>query len=299
MYYCTIHFTLNINTFFMKTNKLTEEFKPKIIELYVDKMYGASKVSDILNIPVNQIRQFLREENLTRSPGTTKLYTCNEAYFHEIDKEHKAYWLGVLYADGNVSKECATHSGHIILSSKDTSWIELFKKGIRYNGKTYQETHNVFKKTISKVKINSDSMFSDLCEIGCIPAKSLIIRIPAIPQNLIRHFIRGYFDGDGTVGIYRNTPKGTTKVLRSGFCSGSREFLEAITCYLPTNMRTVKKASNRNLFQIMFSTNDSIALYEYLYSDSTIWLDRKRKKFEEFLQEKRSETIIEQSSLED
>lgn len=276
----------------MKTNKLTEEFKPKIIELYVDKMYGASKVSDILNIPVDQIRKFLKEENLMRSPGTTKLYTCNESYFHNIDSEHKAYWLGVLYADGNVSKSCESHSGSIIFSSKDTEWVKLFKQDINYTGKVYQETHNVFKKTISKVKITSELMFIDLCELGCIPTKSLIIRIPAIPQNLIPHFIRGYFDGDGSVGVYKNSKESQTKVLRSSFCSGSKEFLEAIICYLPTNMRTVKQILGKNLYFISFSINDSISLYTYLYTDATIWLDRKKQKFEEFLQERRSETII-------
>lgn len=279
----------------MRNNKLTEEFKPKIIELYIDKMYGVTKVADILNIPEKPIREFLRTEGLLREVGRTKLYTCNDNYFHNITTEHQAYWLGVLFADGNVSKKIETQSGLIILSSKDTEWIELFKQDINYTGKIYEETHNVFHKTISKVKISSDPMFSDLINLGCVPAKSLIIRIPAISENLIRHFIRGYFDGDGTVGVYKNSSKENTKTLRSGFCSGSKEFLEAIMCFLPTNNRNVKKQSNRNIYTINLSVNDSISLYKYLYTDSTICLQRKREKFESFIQERCPETIIGQS----
>lgn len=279
----------------MNKNKLTEEFKPRVVELYIDKMYGASKVADILNIPVGQIRRFLKEENLTRSPGTTKLYTCNEHYFKEINTEHQAYWLGVLFADGNVSKNSETQSGYVILSSKDTDWINLFKMDLDYTGKTYTEIHKKFDKSISKIKITSEQMFSDLVRLGCVPCKSLIIRLPNIPEQLMHHFIRGYFDGDGSVGIYKNSSKSDTFVLRSSFCSGSQEFLEGITCFLPTNMRTVKKLPNRNLYQISFSVNDSISLYNYMYKNATIWLNRKHNKFEKFIQERRPETIISQS----
>lgn len=279
----------------MRINKLTNEFKPKIVELYIDKRYGVTKVADILNIPEKPIREFLRTEGLLRKVGTTKLYTCNDSYFHNIITEHQAYWLGVLFADGNVSKEAETHSGHIILSSKDTEWVELFKQDINYTGKIYEEIHKNFQKKISKVKITSEQMFNDLIDLGCVPSKSLIIRIPAISENLIRHFIRGYFDGDGSVGIYKNSSNGNTRTLRSSFCSGSQEFLEAIMCYLPTNNRKVKKIPNKNLYTINLSVNDSISLYKYLYTDSTICLQRKRDKFENFIQERCSETIIGQS----
>lgn len=52
------------------------------------------------------------------------------------------------------------------------------------------------------VHLTSDNMFVDLCKHGCVPNKSLILTFPrTIPDNLIHHFIRGYFDGDGSVFI--------------------------------------------------------------------------------------------------
>lgn len=276
----------------MKKFEITDELKPKIIELYVDKMYGAGRVADILNIPEKPLRKFLTNEGIMRAPGTTKLYRCDDGYFNNISTEHQAYWLGVLFADGNVQKGKDTHSGRIILSSIDTQWIDLFKKDIKYSGNIYEETHKVFQKKISKISLSSEQMYQDLINLGCVPEKSMIIRIPAIPLNLMSHFIRGYFDGDGTVGVYKNSNKWNTYTLRSGFCSGSQEFLEAISLFIPTNNKTVKKTKNRNLYSINLSVNDSISLYQYMYTDATIWLPRKREKFENFLQERCSETII-------
>ena len=142
-------------------------------------------------------------------------------------------------------------------------------------------------------------MYQDLINLGCVPVKSMIIRIPAIPLNLMPHFIRGYFDGDGTVGIYKNSSKWNTHTLRSSFCSGSQEFLEAIFLFIPTNNKTIKKAKDRNLYSINLSVNDSISLYQYMYTNATIWLPRKREKFETFLQERCSETIIGPSKLDE
>ena len=53
-----------------------------------------------------------------RSVGRNYKYKCNDNFFKNIDTEEKAYWLGVLYADGNVSKN-SSGTGQVFLSSKD------------------------------------------------------------------------------------------------------------------------------------------------------------------------------------
>lgn len=45
-------------------------------------------------------------------------------------------------------------------------------------------------------------MFGDLSKHGCVPNKSLILKFPTtLPNELVNDFIRGYFDGDGSVYI--------------------------------------------------------------------------------------------------
>ena len=63
------------------------------------------------------------------------------------------------------------------------------------------EYKNYNNKYIFGAHITSDKMFSDLCKHGCVPNKSLILTFPVITEELIPHFIRGYFDGDGGITI--------------------------------------------------------------------------------------------------
>ena len=276
-------------------NKLTDDLKPLVIDLYVNKQYGASKVAEIINIPVGQIRKFLKEKDLTRKPGTTKRYKCeNESFFDIIDTEHKAYWLGVMFADGNLQKQ-GNQSGRVILSSKDTEWVESFRQDLKYNGPLTEEIHKKYNKKISKLRINNDNLFNSLCNLGCTPRKSLNIKFPNIPEHLIRHFIRGYFDGDGSVGIYNNSTSNPYKTLRSTIVSGSKEFLEEMIKYIPVSKKTINKHKEKILYALCFSVNDSIKLYNYMYKDSTVFLERKKIIFENFIQERRSTTIIEES----
>ena len=80
-------------------------------------------------------------------------------------------------------------------------------------------------------------MFNDLIKQGCVPNKSLILTFPnkhQVPKNLINHFIRGYFDGDGSIsyGIqerYSVRKKQNTKRLNiNAQFIGTKEMLTVI-----------------------------------------------------------------------
>jgi len=73
-----------------------------------------------------------------------------------------------------------------------------------------------------KVSINSKKIVSDLINLGCTNNKSKTITMPKIPDNLIDHFIRGYFDGDGWIIIDKN------KKPAFGIISGSIEMVKSI-----------------------------------------------------------------------
>lgn len=214
-------------------------------------------------------------------------YTCNDSFFESINTEDKAYWLGVLFADGNTSlNNCGT--GVVRLSSKDKDWVENFLKSVSSTNTVHKEIHKKYNKEIWKAMITSHKMFNDLCNLGCVPNKSLVLKFPKIKNELVPHFIRGYFDGDGTVGIYKYLSKSNSVTLRSGIASGSKEFLEELIKYIPIKNKNIK---HHDLYTVSFSVKDSLSFYDYVYKDATIFLERKKLKFEEFKQ-RRSETII-------
>lgn len=123
-----------------------------------------------------------------------------------------------------------------------------------------------------------------------------MITFPQLQENLISHFIRGYFDGDGFVSISNNsTKKENCLTLKSGFCSGSKTFIEQLVSYLPTKFKTIskRKKPNSSLYDIKLSVKDSYKLYKYMYINATIFLQRKKDKFDNYIKQRRSETIIE------
>jgi len=252
----------------------------KVIAYYMNDKLSANKIAELESIDRKTVYRILKRHDVkvrTISEAAMK-YQCNDSFFSEINTEEKAYWLGVLYADGNVSKK-ASKSGQIFLSSTDKEWVEEFMKTIQSTNKPRSEYHTKFKKIIWKAQITSSSMFDDLCNLGCIPAKSKIIRFPDINPNYYNHFIRGYFDGDGTVGIYKNLRNHDWKILKSGMCSGSKEFLQDVIDILPLKN---KKISYRNVYIIQWSLYDTLCLYDYLYQDSHVCLERKRTVFTDY-----------------
>lgn len=268
---------------------MTQRIINQIKDLYTNKYLSCKAISKILLISEKRIAKLLKEENLIRKPGKNYKYQCNEKFFSNIDTEVKAYWLGVLFADGNISKNnCGT--GQIFLTSKDKDWLETFLKDINSTGVLYKEIHKKYNKPIWKVHITSDKLYTDLCNLGCIPKKSLIIQFPNISLKLIPHFIRGYFDGDGTIGVYHYIKESNCVTLKSSICSGSEKFLEELAKYLPTKMKKLHFYSG--VFQIRFSVKDTISFCNYIYNNSTRFLLRKKKIIDNYLKERRSTTII-------
>ena len=178
----------------------------EVIDCYIKSKWSAMQIAKHYNKNVKTIWAILKRNNVkARSLSEASMkYTCNDFFFSNIDTEEKAYWLGVLYADGNISKN-SSKSGQIFFTSTDKVWVESFLKTINSTNTAKSEMHKKFNKIIWKARITSTQMFNDLNNLGCTPVKSLSIRLPKLPKSLLHHFIRGYFDGDGTVGVYKNT----------------------------------------------------------------------------------------------
>lgn len=258
---------------------LPEDTINKILSLYIDEKKSIKEIANIVHSATTTISKILGDN--IRKPGN-RLYSANSNYFETIDSEHKAYWLGVFFADGNVTKE---HNA-IRLNSVDKEWLDLFISDIEYTGTYHTETHKKYKKEIYCLRINDTKLSNDLCSIGCTPAKTLTIKFPSLQKDLVPHFIRGYFDGDGSVGIYVNDKEKNYYTLRSSFCCGSEKFLSTLVNLLPTNYKELKKRKDSSLWTISFSVKDSLSLYNYLYSEATVYLNRKKCKFEDFIKMK-------------
>lgn len=203
-------------------------------------------------------------------------YTYNVEFFSDINSEEKAYWLGFLYADGYVQSKGKVHTLQIALKNTDTTHLHKLKKVlcpdnilsekiIRRKDKEYKAV---------KLTITNKIIVEQLILLGCVNSKSKIIRFPTLAPELLRHFIRGYFDGDGAIGKYDN------KLVWS-VCSGSEDFIKTLQKTLQSSIVgytevSIKKDKRGEVYCIQKGGNPSVsAILKYLYADSTVWLDRK------------------------
>jgi len=258
------------------------KIEQKVIDYYIIDKLSGQKIASILTINVKTVFAILKRNNIksrTLSESAMK-YICQDDFFNVINTEKKAYWLGVLFADGNITKK-ASKSGQIIFSSKDKEWVELFLLDVGSNNFPNCEYQKLYKKYIWKAQITSAKMYNDLDNLGCTPTKTKTIKLPQINDSLIHHFIRGYFDGDGTVGVYKNLKNNDWKILKSGFCSGSQKFIIDLLKVLPVKNKTIKQVKNCYITQ--HSLRDTLNLFDYMYKNYTVCLKRKREVFVNYL----------------
>ena len=118
--------------------------------------------------------------------------------------------------------------------------------------------------------INSRKMVKDLIKHGCVPNKSNILKPPiGVPNNLIRHFIRGYFDGDGSY------IQGKEK--RISFI-GTDEVLFFILENLPIekDKQFAKRNKEHIVSELRFGKKQEVLdTLKYMYLNSNVYLDRK------------------------
>lgn len=212
-------------------------------------------------------------------------YEVDENFFEVIDTEEKAYWLGFLYADGYVKKRQSNSCIiELSLAEIDYNHVLKFKNSLKSNYAISKKIVKLQNKEFVayRFSIYREKMYMDLVNKGCVENKSLILKFPEYTifsnQDLVKHFIRGYVDGDGSLGIYNG--RGSVSIL------GTEHMLNGILSVLKSQSITTKSIPHRcttqgktNIFELKLNGLCSAKTAEYLYKNSHIYLDRKYKKY--------------------
>lgn len=215
------------------------------------------------------------------APTTKKLIALDERYFQNIDTNDRAYWLGFIAADGCIKEgKCNTYRLSIGLATKDINHLEKLKKDLKSESpitieKSFHKKMQKYYET-AYLRIGRTNLCEDLIRHGVGRSKSKDLTLPNLPDNLMRHYIRGYFDGDGCWYINKeNTLNFNIISSVESFAIELREFIKN-KCALENS---VKLSFNKNAYQFIYSGNIQCKrIYDYLYEDGGPWLDRKYKK---------------------
>lgn len=257
--------------------KLSKEDKIKISNLY-KKGNSIKDISKITGKGFKQINYYLLYKGNLRKK--TPKYKIKNDIFKVIDNEEKAYWLGFLYADGYVSK----NKNHLELTIKDLDHLEKFKKFLKTDVDIKEKITKLNGKVFTnyRLTISSKEICLDLNRLGCCSNKSLTLTSPKnVPDKLSRHFIRGYFDGDGSVGIYKSKKN---KLCYSLSILGTPSILNYIrkqsSTYGGLNRRKISSTKKNKAFVINYGSIKSFTQFKnFIYKDSNIYLQRKYEKF--------------------
>lgn len=215
----------------------------------------------------------------------------NENYFENIDTEEKAYWLGFIAADGSIVKSSKYNSYrlYINLSHIDKNHLEKFKTAIGANDielEEYMSTDgfcNPNGTITSRIVLNSLKLCADLAKYHIHQRKSYDIEMPNINDDLIPHYLRGFFDGDGSY-YYQYDVKNNRYRYSFEVVGVSEVLFKQIQEYLlsvniKTNIYYRKGAKSIRLMS--GSRQEILKLIDLLYSNSNIYLDRKYQKINE------------------
>ena len=252
----------------------TDEQVAYIINKYLNENYTLKQLGKEFNCSYPTIRNLLNKHKI-KSRGNKQGYPRDEFYFNKIDTEEKAYWLGFLYADGCVH----SNNYEISVNITDKEHIEKFKTAIKAFNHNITETQDKrFQnaKTLYQFSIKDKQLHQDLIKWGCIPQKSLLInKIPNIPRDYVSHFLRGYFDGDGSLHYLQSTNN-----YRISFI-GTKDFLNDIQKELQTNVSLQSNIAGKAYVLQIAGRKQVERILNYLYNNSkeNNRLNRKYQKY--------------------
>ena len=226
--------------------------------------------------------------------------------FSKIETELQAYLLGFYAADGNINEKRKTFRIH--LQKQDSELVYLYKDIISPDARTF--TVNEHKTTGRNgkevnahesfgVDITSAKLCNDLVNLCIGYNKSYTdLHIPEIPEDLIRHFIRGYFDGDGCITVWLSQEKGKSDRVRGKFdiCAKSASILNEFIKFFAThdikiNLNYLKRD---DMYRMSTSSKKELEkIYNILYKDSNFYLSRKFNKFDHYVNTEVTQLIAE------
>ncbi len=258
--------------------KNTSEFAQEIIKLY-NGGKSSLEIGKILNFSKCSILKCLERNGIKRRPlsEAKRKSNFNRTYFKVIDSEDKAYFLGLLYADGCNQEKRGVIS--IALQEEDVLILEKLKKYLEWDGEIRINNcnHKRFphRKILREILITNKEFSNDLANLGCISNKSYNLKWPLhVKDKYISHFLRGYFDGDGSISKPETKIPKITIASTLEFCNSFNDYVER---QLEINVQVFKyEKYTNNTGIIEISGRRQICLFlDWIYKDATVFLERK------------------------
>lgn len=261
---------------------------------FIRKKYHVrnTKISEILKsrgINIKRTYEYYSSKELAR----TRKYYCKEDIFENIDSHDKSYWLGFLFADGNIytpkGKDGGNKGIRIELCLKEEDYYHLHNFSVflesNYPVKPKLVKLNEKEILVYRISIGSVKMGKDLISHGCIPNKSLILEYPKdLSDEYFPSFLCGYFDGDGCLSFIK---RGKTSSSNQLSLMGTASFLQTIKeKLLDAGIETgaiYNAGRESKAYVLPIRANSHACFFNLIYHKASYMLGRKFDKFMDML----------------
>lgn len=264
----------------------SNEEKENIVKLYLEGK-STVEIGKMYNFNHHSIAAVLDECHVDRRDASRchRTYSVNEEYFDNIDTQNKAYFLGFLFADGNNGMQKTTIS--LSLQEKDRDILEKLRidagsnkpllfissERKRNNGEGYNY------KDRYALTVCNKHWCERLSELGCVPNKSLVLKFPDyLSDEMLPHFIRGYFDGDGCIVNAKSGNHNINLTSTKDFCIS----VQNIVFNLFGMKSYIYPASNKNGITYVWTLRkkqDIKTFLDLIYKDAELYLERKYNRY--------------------
>lgn len=246
--------------------------------------YGISRVA-VKNYLVKHGVEMRKSNDEIYAGSHASPYHFNEHWLDELDCEEKFYFLRFFAADGYNKSQ--SNNAIIGLQEEDFELLDKFKKLLESDRPIYRGKNGKNKLGEIRYKaifeLTSKYFCTKLTELGLMRAKTLKIRFPNyIPEEYLSAYIRGVFDGDGSISIsYSSTkPKGSSCIARTEM------FIKDLQKILidKLGVHATVESQRENAWLVDVNRQEDIKVFlDWMYKDAKIYLERKYQKYQEFL----------------
>lgn len=275
----------------MKRNNMTAKISKELLETliieYRDNNMSLRGIEREYNVNRFALAKLLEQIGIKTTKGNHyRTFFHDFDYFEKINTHDKAYFLGLLMADGFITDNSKKHgedSFGISLSIEDKYIIESFKKYIKSNNPIHEYTGRDYKQGFGsfyyvRIIMVSQKTVNDLMEKNVVKQKTLIKEFPdnnKVPDEFIYSYLRGYMDGNGSISLRETKSKGERATLSF---TTSENFAIGLSKFGQCNISKDKRARAWN---VSFRTGSSIDLLNKMYKNSTedTRIERKYKKY--------------------
>ena len=270
---------------------VTSRAKPETIinlklageEYLVNTRATLSEIEDKFSLSRGKLSPYLKQYLGLTLEVRKKVTKFDDSVFDSIDTEEKAYWLGFIYADGTISSSPLIdgkkndYQLEVSLKLSDIEHLRKIERLFKYDNRVTSDSFRC------RFIVNSKHLWKTLNSYGCTPRKSLTLKFPNesifSSKELIKHFIRGYFDGDGCVSWGNKEHTVLTVQLL-----GTQSFLTSYLFQCPKEYWDLTLYHNHNNVEeaTMFfnlANNKAMRFLDFIYQGSNIYLDRKFNRY--------------------